>query len=113
MLGLGSHRLRSCLSLRLASKHGLNGLFHLAAKISQLSFDRHCSILIFIGDQTQEDYSCTIIVMLTAAISMPKQHTDDAIQIVIRMALNAQSNSLHSIHVISFCVQIRFNLASS
>lgn len=112
MLGLGSHRPRSCLSLRLASKHGLNGLFHLAAKISQLSFDRHCSILIFIGDKTQ-GYSCTIIVMLTAAISMPKQHTDDAIQIVIRMALNAQSNSLHSIHVISFCVQIRFNLASS
>ena len=33
-----------------ASKHGLNGLLHLATKISKLSFDRHCSILIFIGD---------------------------------------------------------------
>ena len=33
-----------------ASKHGLNGLLHLAAKISKLSFNRHCSILTFLRD---------------------------------------------------------------
>ena len=32
------------------SKHVLNGLLHLGAKISKLSFDRHCSILISIKD---------------------------------------------------------------
>ena len=38
-----------------ASKHGLDGLSHLAAKISNLSFDRHCSVLIFIGDNYPDD----------------------------------------------------------
>ena len=32
------------------SKHVLNGLLHLVAKISKLSFDRLCSILISIKD---------------------------------------------------------------
>ena len=39
----------------MTSKHRLNGLFHLAAKISKLLFDRHCSILIFIGDNYPDD----------------------------------------------------------
>jgi len=33
-----------------AGEHGLDGLLHLASGISGLSFGRHCSILIFVGD---------------------------------------------------------------
>ena len=67
-----------------ASKHGLNGLLHLAAKISKLSFDRHCSILIFIGD----NYPDGVIGMLFRLVhcdSRGDKPVDDGINKVIRI----------------------------
>ena len=51
MFGLGSGRLRSCLSFQLVN----TGWMVFAAKISKLSFDSHCSIFIFIGDNYPDD----------------------------------------------------------
>ena len=85
MLGLGSRRLNIYLVFKFAaSKHGLNGLLHLAAKISKVSFDRHCGILIFIGD----NYPDVVIGMLFRLVhcdSRGDKSVDDGINKVIRI----------------------------
>jgi len=75
-----------------ASKHWLDGLLHLAAKISKLSFDRHCSILIFIGD----NYPDSVIGMLFGLVqcnSRGDKPVDDGINKVIRIAQLTEDSS--------------------
>ena len=65
-------------------KHGLDDLSHLAAKISKLSFDKHCSILIFVGDNYPDD----VIGMLFRMVhcdSRGDKPVDDGISKVIRI----------------------------
>ena len=67
-----------------ASKHGLDDLSHLAAKISKLSFDRHCSILIFIGDNYPDDV-IGMLFRLVHCDSRGDKPVDDGISKVIRI----------------------------
>jgi len=75
-----------------ASKHRLDGLLHLAAKISKLSFYRQCSILIFIGD----NYPDGIIGMLFGLVQCDSQGdkpVDDGINKVIRIPQLTEDSS--------------------
>ena len=75
-----------------ASKHGLNGLSHLAAKISKLPFDRHCSILIFIGDSYPDDV-IGMLFRLVRCDSRGDKLVDDRINKVIRIPQLSENSS--------------------
>ena len=75
-----------------ASKHGLNGLPHLAAKISKLPFNRHCSILIFIGDSYPDDV-IGMLFRLVCCDSRGDKLVDDRINKVIRIPQLSENSS--------------------
>jgi len=81
-----------------ASKHGLDGLLHLAAKISKLSFDRQCSILIFIGDNYPDGVS-DMLFRLVRCDSRGDRPVNDGINEVIRIPqlTKDSSSSVHTL----------------
>ena len=82
-----------------ASKHGLDDLSHLAAKISKLSFDRHCSILIFIGDNYPDDV-IGMLFRLVHCDSRGDKPVDDRISKVIRIPQLTENSSQASVHTL-------------
>ena len=68
-----------------ASKHGLDDPSHLdSAKISNLSFDRHCRILILIGNNYPDDV-IGMLLRLVHCDSLGNKPVDGGISKVIRI----------------------------
>ena len=76
----------------MASKHGLDGLLHVAAKISKLSFDRQCSTLIFIGGSYPDDV-ISMLFRLVHCDSRGDKPVDDGINKVIHIPQLTEDSS--------------------